>query len=402
MSTDQAFQAQAAHQDELLAKSNVVGVAVGFKESKGERTGEVAVVVLVQQKKPLAALSAADVIPRELEGMRTDVYEIGFVRAFQSPRDRFRPVIPSGVSIGHYKVTAGTLGTMVKDRLTGEPFILSNNHVLANSNDAAPGDDLIQPADLDGGDRPGDVVAQLDRYWTLAYIDDPVGTRQEYIKPGAPTPPPGDGNGGTTPPGGGNGNGGSGGTPPGGGTEPDGCLTLATGLVNVIAMLTGSGKRATLTQSAQTAGEGVAGATLPQTGVAQVAATNTIDCALGKPNDPLMFSDDILGIGVVNETMPAALGQRVRKSGRTTGLTEGNITLLNATVNVAYNTMSGNRTARFTGQIISEGMSAGGDSGSLVVDAAENKAVGLLFAGSELATIFTPITVVLDALDVTL
>jgi hypothetical protein len=46
------------------------------------------------------------------------------------------------------------------------------------------------------------------------------------------------------------------------------------------------------------------------------------------------------------------------------------------------------------------GMSAGGDSGSLIVDKNSQKAVGLLFAGSGTATIFTPIDLVLNALQV--
>ena len=71
-------------------------------------------------------------------------------------------------------------------------------------------------------------------------------------------------------------------------------------------------------------------------------------------------------------------------------------------MNVNYSTVSGPRTARFTGQVITDGMSQGGDSGSLVVDATEARAVGLLFAGSDLATIFTPIDVVLTALNITL
>jgi hypothetical protein len=129
---------------------------------------------------------------------------------------------------------------------------------------------------------------------------------------------------------------------------------------------------------------------------------NRVDCALARPIDPAMFSDDIRQIGLVNETKAPALGMRVRKYGRTTAYTEGNIKLLNATVNVNYSTVSGPRTARFIGQVITDGMSQGGDSGSLIVDTAEAKAVGLLFAGSELATIFTPIDVVLEALNITL
>ena len=115
-----------------------------------------------------------------------------------------------------------------------------------------------------------------------------------------------------------------------------------------------------------------------------------------------MFTGEIRSIGQVSGTKPPALGMRVRKVGRTTDYTEGTITLLNATVNVAYNTSKGSRTGRFTGQVITEAMSQGGDSGSLIVDMNENRAVGLLFAGSNLATIFTPIDRVLDALNANL
>lgn len=52
---------------------------------------------------------------------------------------------------------------------------------------------------------------------------------------------------------------------------------------------------------------------------------------------------------------------------------------MTAAVNVTY---GGGRTARFEDQIITGPMSEGGDSGSLLVDADELKAVGLLFAGS--------------------
>jgi len=47
-------------------------------------------------------------------------------------------------------------------------------------------------------------------------------------------------------------------------------------------------------------------------------------------------------------------------------------------------------------------MSQGGDSGSLVVAGDALKAVGLLFAGSNQTTIFSPIQAVLDCLQVTL
>lgn len=111
-----------------------------------------------------------------------------------------------------------------------------------------------------------------------------------------------------------------------------------------------------------------------------------------------MFNPDIRGIGRVRGTRTAKLGMAVRKTGRTTDLTKGKIMLLNATVNVSY----GKKSARFTGQVLSTPMSLGGDSGALVVDAEDRVAVGLLFAGSTQATIFTPIRPLLEALEVTL
>jgi hypothetical protein len=92
---------------------------------------------------------------------------------------------------------------------------------------------------------------------------------------------------------------------------------------------------------------------------------------------------------------------RVRKTGRTTGYTEGMITLVNATINVAYNTPQGKKTALFINQIITEPMSQAGDSGSLIVEVGSTRAVGLLFAGSTASTIFTPIDPILLQLGIT-
>jgi hypothetical protein len=374
MSTEQAVQAQALYENHLLAKSNVVGVAVGFKGEKGETSGDVAVVVLVEEKKPLAALSAEDVIPKELEGMKTDVYEVGYLRALQvqTPRDRYRPIIPNGISVGHYKVTAGTLGTMVRDRGTLERLILSNNHVLANANEALVGDSILQPAAMDGGHVPDDVIATLERFVTLRYIDDPVDV--------PPSP-------GTTP------------QP----TRTSGCdmVQVVAGVANMLSAAVGSDKKLTVaSRAAQSA------AISQQAQISAIAAPvvpeNRVDCALARPVDPNMFSDDTLTIGIINDVGIPLLGMRVAKYGRTTGYTEGNITLMNATINVAYNTSKGPRTARFVGQVMTEGLSQGGDSGSLVVDVATRKAVGLLFGGSNLASIFTPIDLVLSTLNITL
>jgi predicted ATP-dependent Lon-type protease len=89
----------------------------------------------------------------------------------------------------------------------------------------------------------------------------------------------------------------------------------------------------------------------------------------------------------------------VRKSGRTTGFTTGEITVIEATVTVCYGS---GKDAVFENQLIMGPMSQGGDSGSLIVAAGSLQAVGLLFAGSEQSTIANPIQAVLNCLDVTL
>jgi hypothetical protein len=114
----------------------------------------------------------------------------------------------------------------------------------------------------------------------------------------------------------------------------------------------------------------------------------------------------ILEIGTISSTtVAAAINQKVKKSGRTTGLTRSTISGLNATVKVAYdNECAGGAafTKTFTGQIVignkSSKFLAGGDSGSLMVeDAATNpRAVGLLFAGSSSTAIANPIGQVLS------
>jgi len=73
---------------------------------------------------------------------------------------RNRPLRIGG-SIGHFAITAGTLGCFVRRRRGGEVLILSNNHVLADENRAGIGDDILQPGKVDGGRRPADRIGAL-------------------------------------------------------------------------------------------------------------------------------------------------------------------------------------------------------------------------------------------------
>ncbi len=320
------------HKEAIMAKPNVVGVGTGYKVSRGQRTDELCVVVLVRQKVPEAGLHPEALVPQGIDGVSTDVVQVGDLRAFQARTDRWRPA-PGGVSIGHYQVTAGTFGSVVRDRASGDRLILSNNHVLANSNAASPGDPILQPGAADGGQVADDTIARLERFCPIEFSVSP------------PTCP------------------------------------LATGVAdaaNALARLVGSKHQLQALQS-------------------DAQASNLADAAVARPLEDGDILDEILEIGVVDGTAPATLGMSVRKSGRTTGLTTGEITVLDATVDVSYGLF---QIARFEGQIVSGPMSSPGDSGSLLVAGDSQLAVGLLFAGSDQTTIYNPIQAVLDCVEV--
>ncbi len=70
-----------AHESELLAKKNVVGVGVGLRQKGGIRQKTVALVVMVTQKVPPGQLAPDDIVPSEIEGVPVDVQEVGELKA---------------------------------------------------------------------------------------------------------------------------------------------------------------------------------------------------------------------------------------------------------------------------------------------------------------------------------
>lgn len=74
-------------------------------------------------------------------------------------KNRIRSPYP-GLSIGHYKVTAGTLGCFVTDK-KGTLYVLSNNHILADSGRGKWRDPVLQPGPEDGGTTEHDLFASL-------------------------------------------------------------------------------------------------------------------------------------------------------------------------------------------------------------------------------------------------
>jgi len=315
---------------QLLARANVVATGIGYKIAQGQKTSALSIVCSVAEKLPASRLSTQDMVPKTINGTPTDVVETGLIRALQSRTDRYRPA-PGGVSIGHRDITAGTLGCLVKKN--EQTFILSNNHVLANSNDAQPGDPILQPGPYDGGRFPDDHIADLEQFVPISFIG-----------------------------------------------LPNGC-PIARGvasLLNGLARAVGSSARLQA--------------------VSIRAAENLVDAAIARPLNEEDVSAEILEIGTIEGLAQGELGMAIKKSGRTTGLTTGEILQVDVTVNVQY---GAGRIARFTDQLLAGAMSQGGDSGSAVLET-NNNLVGLLFAGSDTTTIINRIENVFSALGLSL
>ncbi len=322
---------------DYMGKANVVATGIGYKVTNGKVTDNLSIICSVESKKSKKLLSTSELIPQSVDSIPIDINPSGAIYAFQDPKLRYRPA-SGGVSIGHYQITAGTFGCTVKK--DGKRYILSNNHVLANSNDADVGDDILQPGPHDGGSRPADVIAKLHDFVPIAWDS------------------------------GGNGGG-------GGSTCP--IANTAASILNGMAAATGRKSRLKAV-------------------IENAPGQNLVDCAIAEPNDENDIKDDILQIGNISGIADATLGMSLQKFGRTTEYKTGIVLQIDVTSKVSYGT---GKTATFVDQLMAGNMSAGGDSGSAVLNS-DKKIVGLLFAGSTSSTIINRIQHVFDLLNVTL
>ena len=169
---------------------------------------------------------------------------------------------------------------------------------------------------------------------------------------------------------------------------------IQPGLIDVSCVATGAQNVATLVKTSSLPG-------------------SNVDCSSATIIAGMVSEDGaILEVGTLSaSTVAAAVNQKVKKSGRTTGLTRSTVTGLNGTVSIAYeNECAGGAafTKTFTGQILvgnrASKFLAGGDSGSLMVEdiTTNPRAVGLLFAGSSSIAVANPINSVLSFLGATM
>ncbi|MDD4170313.1 MAG: hypothetical protein PHD36_08715 [Desulfotomaculaceae bacterium] len=256
----------------FLGLKNVVGVGVGYKQTGENDTGQPAFIVYVEKKLPRTDLSRSHIVPRKVDGLETDVIEIGVVKMLGVRTARERPCQP-GVSIGHYQATAGTFGAMVKDRATRELMILSNNHVLANGSSiqdvrAKAGDPVLQPGPYDGGTIK-DRIGVLHRYVPLA---------KSVARSDCPV-----------------------------------ASAIARGGNSLLKLV----KR-----------------DYEMRFYKSFATENIVDCALARLDSQDLAVNSILEIGEIMGVADIKPGRRVQKSGRTTGLTSGVVKSIGTTLQV--------------------------------------------------------------------
>jgi hypothetical protein len=132
-----AIAAQERHNAALFNIPGVIGTAVGLLPS-----GAAAIRVYVTRPD-------MPELPPAVDGVPLDKRVTAQFMALSDPTKRARPA-PLGFSVGHPTITAGTIGANVVDA-AGVVYILSNNHVLAASNNASIGDAEYQPGPFDGG-----------------------------------------------------------------------------------------------------------------------------------------------------------------------------------------------------------------------------------------------------------
>lgn len=150
-----------SHIRSVASNKNIVGVGISEKLVEGKTTGEATVCFYVKKKLPPSRVNGENLVPQAIslpgnKAVFTDVKEIGPLRLEVTSK---ATPLQSGFSVGHIKVTAGTLGAIV--RRGGKLHVLSNSHVLAMSGKAKAGDSIVYPGVADGGAVPANLAATL-------------------------------------------------------------------------------------------------------------------------------------------------------------------------------------------------------------------------------------------------
>jgi hypothetical protein len=219
MSFEEKFKIAVAKLPEILGKylekyPNVVGFDTIPLPKKvgGQETAEKALVIYVEKKVPETMLAANEILPKEINGIKIDVVEVGkvtvmpcsgdaellrqsfpfslqetkpveieFPMGAEAHRQRVRPIIGGISFIGPWgsagaggstcpkytdvtpKLSAGSINCVWQEGITNKLVVLSNYHVIFNNTPrdlcTKVGDPCTQPGGIDGGKCPDDTVA---------------------------------------------------------------------------------------------------------------------------------------------------------------------------------------------------------------------------------------------------
>jgi len=161
---------------ELKKKRNVNGFSGTLKPKESEGIiypDKPSFRIYVEKKLPKELVSLKDLVPKEIDGIPTDIVEIGEVVAL-SCKDNPRPVRAGCSGMSYYlTATACTVGGFAKNKkLLEEQFIgiLANNHCCANENTLPKLTPYTVPSKYDTGDL-NDKVGELWRYVELKFTD---------------------------------------------------------------------------------------------------------------------------------------------------------------------------------------------------------------------------------------
>jgi hypothetical protein len=179
-----AEQAGAASAESYEGAGSIQGVAIGLgDEGQVVTAGEPGAASLTVYLADAASADQVRAVLVDSLGVQAaavdeapiNVVVTGLIDA-QPHRFRIRPA-PGGVSVAHLRVTAGTIGCLARGRSAPRNrrlMVLSNNHVLANTNNARFGDCICQPGPFDGGRCPADQIAILERFVPINFASGAV------------------------------------------------------------------------------------------------------------------------------------------------------------------------------------------------------------------------------------
>lgn len=115
----------------LLGIPGVTGVAIGRKKSKGVDTGDISIQVYVEKKRAKEQIPPDQLIPSEIDGIKTDVVETGPIRLLaESGGSTLQSEHSSG---------SGTLGCFAfTDETAPKAVLVTNQHVAFSHQDVTP------------------------------------------------------------------------------------------------------------------------------------------------------------------------------------------------------------------------------------------------------------------------